>query len=224
MKQIGCGGRRAWLPSLVMLVALFGAGCHSPEGNAMLRLSPPSDWSESLELVRAQKEDYFRRSPETPLPADRVAGFEGLEYWDPDPAYYFVGRMQVYANPEKFDIGTTAGGRRPCERYGQLSFTLDGEIRTLQVYRMLDDPPGQEDSFLLPFRDETSGKETYPSGRYVNLDGPPGGPFILDFNVAYNPSCAYGDVQRFACPVTPAENRLRVRIEAGERGYQPDQG
>jgi uncharacterized protein (DUF1684 family) len=129
--------------------------------------------------------------------------------------------MQVYANPERFEIGTTAGGLRPAERYGQLSFPLDGEVRTLQVYRMLDNPPEAEESFLVPFRDRTSGKETYPAGRYVNLDGPPGGPYVLDFNVAYNPSCAYGDVQRFACPVTPPENRLDVRIEAGERGFQP---
>ena len=103
-----------------------------------------------------------------------------------------------------------------------MSFPLGGEIRALQVYRMLDDPPSDAESFLVPFRDKTSGKETYPSGRYVNLEGPPGGPYVLDFNVAYNPSCAYGDVQRFACPVTPSENRLDVRIEAGERGYQPD--
>jgi uncharacterized protein (DUF1684 family) len=218
------GYERVWLTLLVLLAALPGTGCKSPESAVMLHLSTPPNWQESMEILRAQKDEYFRRGTETPLPADRVAGFEGLEYWDPDPAFYFVGHMQVYTRPEKFDIGTTAGGQRPCERYGQLTFPIGGEMRTLQVYRMLDDPPGEDESFLLPFRDETSGKETYPSGRYVNLDGPPGGPYVLDFNVAYNPSCAYGDVQRFACPVTPSENRLSIRIEAGERGYQSDDG
>ena len=68
--------------------------------------------------------------------------------------------------------------------------------------------------------DATTGTETYPAGRYLELFGPPGGPFALDFNRAQNPSCAYGAPERFACPVTPAENRLELRIEAGETGFK----
>ncbi len=93
---------------------------------------------------------------------------------------------------------------------------------TLQVYRLLDlpDRPGGEGLFL-PFKDETTGKESYAAGRYVDLEGPDGGPFVLDFNRAYNPSCAYGDPERFQCPVTPAENALPISVTAGERGPAP---
>jgi uncharacterized protein (DUF1684 family) len=68
--------------------------------------------------------------------------------------------------------------------------------------------------------DGTTGQETYHAGRYVDLQGPEGGPFVLDFNLAYNPWCAYGAAERYVCPVTPPENRLAVRIEAGERGHR----
>ena len=90
---------------------------------------------------------------------------------------------------------------------------------TLQVYRLLDLPERSGgDGLFLPFKDQTTGKETYAAGRYVDLDGPDDGPFVLDFNLAYNPSCAYGEPERFQCPVTPAENRLPIAVTAGERG------
>jgi uncharacterized protein (DUF1684 family) len=214
------------LPGLLLAAAvvLAAAGCESREPGLLLSIEPPAGWAKELGTLRERREDFFRRSPESPLPATGRAGFEGLDYFPPDPAYYFVGRPLVYPRPERFEIATTSGGRRPCERYGVLRFRLDGQVRTLQLYRLLDLPESAPDSFLLPFRDETSGQETYPAGRYVDLDGPPGGPYILDFNAAYNPSCAYGDVERFACPVTPPENRLEVRVEAGERGFTIREG
>ena len=87
---------------------------------------------------------------------------------------------------------------------------------------MLDNPQEGAADFFLAFTDETTGRETYPAGRYIELDGPPGGPYVLDFNLAYNPYCAYGRPERFACPRTPPENRLSVPIEAGERGYRSE--
>jgi uncharacterized protein (DUF1684 family) len=95
----------------------------------------------------------------------------------------------------------------------------EGGTRTLQVYRLLDLPErAGGDGLFLPFKDGTTGNETYSAGRYVDLQGPDGGPFVLDFNRAYDPSCAYGDASRFECPVTPKENTLTVRVTAGERG------
>jgi hypothetical protein len=117
---------------------------------------------------------------------------------------------------------TTNGAERPCEKVGRVTFTLSGETCRLEVYRLLDMDrrPGGEGLFL-PFMDATTGVETYPAGRYVDLEGPEGGPFVVDFNRAYNPLCAYGRVDRYQCPVTPRENRLTVRVEAGERGFAP---
>lgn len=185
----------------------------------MVSIPPPPDWTEMLQLQRDSRDEVFKSDPESPLlPQDR-ADFEGLEYWPPDPAYYFAGPIQFYADPERFTIVATSGQQRPCEKIGRIAFTIDGNRRTLQVYRLLDQPPGT-DGLFLPFMDATTGKETYPAGRYINLDGPPGGPYVLDFNQAYNPSCAYGSPERFACPVTPPENRLDVPIPVGERGFR----
>jgi uncharacterized protein (DUF1684 family) len=191
----------------------------------MVRIAPPDTWRDEIGRLRAQRDDYFRRSPDTPLPAEGVARFAGLEYWEPDARYYFVGPIHRYQQPERFTIVTTTGASRPCERYGWIRFPIEGRPRTLQVYRLLDlgEQAGVE-ALLLVFRDATSGHETYPAGRYVDFAGAAGGPYVLDFNTAYNPSCAYGDPERFACPMAPRENWLDVSIEAGERGYvhRPD--
>jgi uncharacterized protein (DUF1684 family) len=219
------------LLSLVWLVACDGV----PPGS-MVPLRPPTVWQESLESFRASRDTAFRTSPDSPLLAEDVHDFGGLRYWPPDSRFYFAGPIHVYAQKEQFDIVTTAGKSRPCERFGWIEFPLDGGARRLQVYRLLDtDLEPSVGGLLLPFTDGTTGEETYPSGRYVDLEGPPGeiqivtgptgdpvalGPFVLDFNRAYNPSCAYGAPERFACPVTPKDNRLGVRIEAGERGFK----
>ena len=103
---------------------------------------------------------------------------------------------------------------------GWVRFETGGSPMTLQVYRLLDIETGSGGrGYFLPFMDTTTGEATYPGGRYVDLVGPADGPFVLDFNRAYNPLCAYAPAERFACPVTPAENRLSTSIEAGERGF-----
>ena len=191
----------------------------------MSRVPPPAEWSDTLLAQRAERDRFFRENPESPLPEGAASGFRGLEYWDPDPGYHFVGPVNLHYQPERFTIVTTTGKERPCEKVGWVRFSIGGEEHTLQVYRLLDQPsrPG-DPGYFLPFMDATTGTETYPAGRYVDLVGPVGGPFVLDFNTAYNPFCAYGAPERYVCPRTPAENRLAVRVEAGERGYHRGEG
>jgi uncharacterized protein (DUF1684 family) len=203
----------------IVLAALVAVSCTGPSADlSMVSIPPPRGWEEALAGERELRERHVRSDPESPLAREDAASFAGLEFWEPDPALYFVGDLRVYASPERFDIVTTAGKFRPCERVGWIGFAIDGQAQRLEVYRLLDgtDP----NDLFLPFQDATSGHETYPAGRYVSLAGEGGGPWVLDFNRAFNPSCAYGSPDRFACPVTPAENRLPVRIEAGERGYR----
>lgn len=205
---------------LLGIVLAVAAGCGGSGGGTLAQLPPPTGWSESILADRAAKDRELRTDPDTPLPEKDVATFAGLEYWPPDPAYRFAGTIEVHDSPRRFTIVTTTGKERPCERYGQVAFEIRGKRCVLQVYRLLDSEPEPGGAaFFVPFQDETTGKETYAAGRYVELDGPDGGPFVLDFNRAYNPLCAYGAPERFRCPVTPPENRLAVRIEAGERGY-----
>jgi uncharacterized protein (DUF1684 family) len=206
-----------------LTLVLLAVACQSAGDGRMIHVAPPEDWESEILASRQQKDDQFRRDPETPLLVEDVAGFEGLSYWPPNPQLYLVGPINVYREPEKLSVITTAGQSRPCEKIGWIEFPIDGQTLSLQVYRLLDSPDPTD--YFLPFTDSTTGNETYPSGRYLDLNGPQGGPFVLDFNRAYNPWCAYGSPERYACPVTPPSNRLPVRIEAGERGYKDhDQG
>jgi len=199
-----------------LVLALLACG---GSGVTMSPVPPPRSWSQDLARYRAARDQAFRDDPDSPLPREGRAQFLGLEYYAMDPAWRYGGTVTPYANPERLQVITTGGELRPCERWGRVTFERDGRVFTLQVYRLLDlpDRPGGEGLFL-PFKDATTGKETYAAGRYVDLEGPDGGPFTLDFNRAYNPSCAYGEPQRFQCPVTPAENTLPIAVTAGERG------
>ena len=216
---------------------LLGAmACRGYPAGTMVPVAPPHGWEPALADARRVKDDFFRRSPESPLLPEDLPTFDGLEYWAPDSHLYYLGPIHVHAEPEQFQMPTTSGGARPCERFGWIEFPVDGLPQRLEVYRLLDMGQGPTvASLLLPFADLTTGKETYPAGRYVDLEGPEGeipigrgadgkplahGPYVLDFNRAYNPSCAYGAPERFACPTTPPANRLRVAIHAGERGFK----
>jgi uncharacterized protein (DUF1684 family) len=122
--------------------------------------------------------------------------------------------LEPYAGdqPSAFEIPTSDGQLRPAHRAGTFTFEREGGSRRLTAY-VLDG--GSSDSLFVPFLDVTSGHETYGAGRYLDLEAEPDGTYVIDFNLAYHPYCVYAD--HFSCPLTPAENRLPIRIEAGER-------
>jgi len=169
-------------------------------------------YSEAIEAERAAKDEYFRLAPDSPIPADERDAFEGLGYFEPDAAYRVEGLvLGAYAGdePEAFDLPTSTDDLRRAWRAGTFRFELDGQALTLTAY----DLGGGE--LFVPFLDATSGRETYGAGRYLDVEPELDGTFTLDFNLAYHPYCAYSPV--YSCPLTPAENRLAVRVEAGER-------
>jgi len=179
--------------------------------------SPPEGWADTIRQQREAKRDHFKNSPRSPLPdAQHGASFPGLAYYEPDPAYRFVLPLEEHETKESVTVETTADGEQTYLRWGVFTFELDGEMYTLQAYR----PDREADRFWVPFRDETSGETTYGAGRYLDLepdthrvdDG-----WILDFNAAYNPTCAYNHA--YECPMIPPENWLDVRIEAGEQEF-----
>ena len=179
--------------------------------------SPPYGWADSIRQQREAKRDQFKNSPRSPLPDDqRGAAFPGLAYYGPDPAYRFVLPLEEHETKEPVTVETTADGEQTYLRWGAFSVDLDGETYTLQAYR----PDREADRLWVPFRDATSGETTYGAGRYLDLepdthrvdDG-----WILDFNAAYNPTCAYNHA--YECPMIPPENWLDVRIEAGEQEF-----
>ncbi len=204
----------------VLLGCMLLTGCGGSV-TAMTQGVTPDDWEDDLLAFRQDKDRRWAVAVDSPIhPSDR-AEFQGLQYFAPDPAYRVVGPIQVHSSPESFTILTTTGKTRQAERYGVIRFVLNENELTLQVYKLLDSPATTlVEALFLPFTDETTGVETYPAGRYVKFEETGDGRYILDFNQAHNPHCAYGMPEKYACPVTPGENRLAIRIEAGEKGYK----
>jgi uncharacterized protein (DUF1684 family) len=174
-----------------------------------------TDYVTAVEAERVRKDAWFKRSPSSPIPHEARHEFTGLPYFPVDPSRRFEGlALEPYAGdePSAFQIPTSDGQLRAAHRAGTFAFELDGAPRRLTAY-VLDG--GGDDSLFVPFLDATSGRETYGAGRYLDLEPEHDGTYVIDLNLAYHPYCVYAET--FSCPLTPAENRLPVRIEAGER-------
>ena len=162
---------------------------------------------------RRRKDQDFKQGKDSPLPAELKVIFTGLEYYPINWNYRFEGPVQRYPNPPKIRMITTSGETRDAIKYGYIRFILKDKEFKLEVYRLLD--LDEKNLLFVPFIDANVGKETYPAGRYIDLIEKDDGLYMIDFNMAYNPSCAYGG--KFPCPVTPAENRITVPVPAGEK-------
>ena len=174
-------------------------------------------WKARLERQREAKDRFFATHLRSPIPAGERMDFEGLDYYPPDPSSRFEPELHEHEEKERIRMDVTGGGEQEYLRWGEFCFHIGGKEQTLQVYKR----DAGEERLFVPFRDATSGKETYGAGRYLDLDrrryiGE--GKWILDFNEAYNPWCAYSDA--YICPFTPPENRLDVPIYAGEKNYR----
>jgi uncharacterized protein (DUF1684 family) len=173
------------------------------------------EYPEAVARFRADKDSYFRGAHDSPIPHDQRHDFKGLPYFPVDESLRFEGlTLEPYAGgePSSFQIPTSDGRVLPAVRAGVFRFTIGETPQTLTGYTV---ESGASESVFVPFLDSTSGHETYGAGRYLDLFPEDDGTYALDFNLAYHPSCVYD--ARFSCPLTPAENRLPVRIEAGER-------
>ncbi|HWB99466.1 MAG TPA: DUF1684 domain-containing protein [Bryobacteraceae bacterium] len=137
--------------------------------------------------------------------------FTGLHWFPPDPAWRITARF--VAEPRQLRVPNILGQMDSLPSPGYAAFSLNG--RELRLYPVLEEPGAQELFFI--FRDTTSRKETYGAGRFLYTDLPSGGRIVLDFNKAYNPPCAFTPYA--TCPLPPPQNRLPVRIEAGEMRY-----
>jgi uncharacterized protein len=165
---------------------------------------------------RETRDELFRTHPQSPLPAERRGSFGGLPYFRYDQALRALAEVEP-AEEARILIAGSGEEPTPFRRFATAVFELDGEPQRLSLY-WLDAYGG---GVFLPFGDATSGRQTYGAGRYL-LDtvkgadlGGQDGRLVLDFNFAYNPSCAHDP--RWACPLAPLENRLPLEIRGGER-------
>ena len=199
---------------------------------AEVRTQAARDPDRAWQHWRIAREDLFRTHPQSPVPEASREGFRA-KHWPYDPRYRFEANLAPDA-PEpsptpspsapllggfSLSLPISTGGEEGFTRIGWVQVALSGGTRSLGVYWMA----GYAGGLFLPFRDATNGHETYGAGRYLldtakSADLGPGavpGSLILDFNFAFHPSCAFDP--KWSCPLAPPENRLDVRIEAGER-------
>ena len=164
-----------------------------------------------LNAFRSEKDDFFKHHPQSPLTPEQRRDFAGLKYFPENEALQLEVQVERLFDQQPMQMQTSTGGVQAYVRYGKFKFEVDGQPAELTIYQ-------NENGYFLPFIDSLAGKETYPAGRYLEPEPLPGDRFLVDFNIAYNPYCAYNEM--WSCPITPAENRLKVPIRAGEKLFE----
>ena len=187
----------------------------------LFRLGGP----DALEKFRQGRDELFRHHPQSPIEAEERHSFSGLHYFETDAAC----RVTAHVAPgDGTELVIDTGGEDGAVRYrrmGTLEFALHGQDCRLTILSLVQYAGG----LFVPFRDRTSGRETYGGGRYLfdtakDTDGlvleiaAGSSEVVIDFNYAYNASCAYSP--RWACPLAPPENHLTVEVRAGEKNYK----
>jgi uncharacterized protein (DUF1684 family) len=177
-----------------------------------------AEYKIKIAIERKQKDQFFKMSSQSPIPHVGREEFTALDYYQPDLTYRFELELNENNKKEILKIEDTRGSLRKFLRWGNFQFKIKDKGCKLHAYKSSP----EEEMLFIPFRDATSGKETYGAGRYLELeperDYTPDGKWILDFNKAYNPWCAYS--KDYACPFVPPENWLKVPIYAGEKDYK----
>jgi len=171
------------------------------------------NYKETIETQRLQKDNYFKNQHYSPLTEDQLSKFSCLEYFEINENLRFNVELKKYSQQQEVDIRTSTGVIQSYIRYGYVEFEVDGVLSSLTAYLQPN-----SDYFFVPFKDLTSGKESYGAGRYIEFEKTGKDQYILDFNTAYNPYCAYND--QWTCPLTPFENNLKVEIKAGEKSFK----
>jgi uncharacterized protein (DUF1684 family) len=193
------------------------AGCARQE-------TKPISAEDSLRIVReslsyrAEAEEFFRHDPDSPFRRDSAARFVGIRWFPPDVRYAVESRLVRYPQAEEVVVFGTKGEERRVARYGYFLIPFEGREYRLNVYKS----PGEGRRLSVWFTDETTGRETYEVGRYVNIadeESDPEHRYTINFNNAYNPYCAYSAA--YSCAIPRKEDHLAFPVRAGEMKYHP---
>jgi uncharacterized protein len=189
----------------LVLLGLLIASCGSQPAE--------EDYPAKIAAIRAAKDESFKNDRDSPIPPDKKNTLLPLAYFPIDEGYAVPASLEPSADRTRIEVPTSIGKIRQLERIGTLKFSLKGQPLRLTAFHDLESTDANR--LFVPFTDLTSGTETYPAGRYMELDPTPTGIYVVDFNIAYNPYCYYSP--EYDCPYPPKENRLNVPIRAGER-------
>ena len=211
MESLPSGGSKKTRPTLriaLLVAALVGACTSGPP-------APDEDaggYVKAVEDARAEKDQTLAADPES-VPVAKRAILLPLKYYPVDPAFKVPASLKLSNDRPVSDMPTSTGTNRKMQRVGVLEFTLQGQQMSLESF--VEAGTQQITSLFVPFADLTTGMETYAAGRYLDLKPTATGFYVIDFNLAYNPTCAYNPT--WECPYPPAANRLKVAVRAGEK-------
>lgn len=193
--------------ALLLAMAVISACTSGPQ--------PVDDGSylEELAADRATKDRFMAEDRESPVPADKRSSMLPLKYYPPDQNFAVPAALRLQDDRPVFEMPTSTGTIRRMQLVGVLEFTLAGQAMTLGAF--VEEGTRQISTLFVPFADQTTGVDTYPAGRYLDLHPTATGYYTIDFNRAYNPYCAYNAT--YECPFPPPSNRLKIAVRAGEK-------
>lgn len=197
---------------VILVLAIAAFIFYSMQGGA------PENYQAEIQKERAEKAEFMKSNLESPFLKDSTP-FEGLNYYSIDEKFRIKAKLQSVENKKVVLLATSDGVEQKYLEYAYAVFKLNDIEHRLLILELMDMGP-QRGKLFLAFADETSGIDTYGAGRYLDVKKVPAATsIILDFNLAYNPYCAYNDT--YSCPFPPKENILKVAINAGEKNYHP---
>ena len=203
--------KRSNLILFIGLIAVIALIVYSLQGG-----KSTADYQAYIEKERKDKEAFMKSADESPFLKDTLS-FQGLKYFPVNEKFNLKAKLKPIEEKKVVILGTSDGKEQKYLEYAYAIFDLDGVENKLLILELMDAGPLRGKLFLA-FADETSGIETYGAGRYLDVKRIPAATSIeLDFNLAYNPYCAYTD--SFSCPFPPKENILKIAILAGEKTY-----
>lgn len=175
----------------------------------------PEAYLAKIEKERERQFKYIRYNVESPLTEEQKQSFKELSFYEVDPAYRVKARLLPIENKKVREVPLTDGSMQRYIEHSYAEFELGGKLNKLLLLQAMDESDMR--NFFLAFADETSARETYGGGRYINVRQDGKNSITIDFNLAYNPYCAYNP--DYACPIPPKENLLDIAIPAGEKNY-----
>jgi len=175
------------------------------------------DAHSDIEDFQSNLNENFKNPETSILLKEDFEQFKSLEFYPVDMNFRVKAILKRTPNEKPFLMPTTTDRLPLYVKYATLHFSIHGRDFVLDLFQNMEPKEGYEDYLFLPFTDLTSGDGSYGGGRYIDLTQSEGDTLILDFNKAYNPYCAYNP--NYSCPIPPAQNDLKIRIEAGVKDF-----
>jgi uncharacterized protein (DUF1684 family) len=172
-----------------------------------------------VEKFQKELNTEYADAKTSPLTVEDLAQFKSLDFYPANEKAFVVAQFTRTENEKPFEMPTSTTRKPMYVKYGEARFLLDGKEFKLNLYRNIELSKKEEykDYLFLPFSDLTSGKESYIGGKYIDLKIPTGDTIAIDFNLSYNPYCAYN--YKYSCPKVPLENDLAIEIKAGVKKF-----